>query len=267
MTTLRMLLITAIWLLPAAARAHGAGSHPPDPNLHLDASLEDCSIHFSPELTQSAFTRFAREFGSVSAFKQMSPPTTLGQWNFSLGIEQMWFTVEERDDAWNDTFAHPDAYHELGSSKTIPKLRARVGITDELDVGAYYSEAPLANYGWLGLEAKYGLLKQNKKMPISLALRGAYTKTLYVDDMDMHALGTDVSAGRTFWKVFTPYLGVGNDVVLARETADTVDLEDEVTVDPHVLAGFDVQFWHIGLGAEAQLAALPSFHAQVSAVF
>jgi hypothetical protein len=28
---------------------------------------------------------------------------------------------------WNATFAHPDAYHELGSDLAFPKLRARVG--------------------------------------------------------------------------------------------------------------------------------------------
>ena len=52
-------------------------------------------------------------------------------------------------------------------------------------------------YGWLGLDMKYGLLQQNETMPVSLALRGAYTKTLYVEDMDMHALTADVTAGRT----------------------------------------------------------------------
>jgi hypothetical protein len=52
------------------ALAHGAGGHPPDPALHVDPSLEDCSVIFAPELTQAAFRRFARGFGSVSAFQQ-----------------------------------------------------------------------------------------------------------------------------------------------------------------------------------------------------
>jgi hypothetical protein len=36
----------------------------------------------------------------------------------------------------------------------------------------------------------------------------------------MHAVSADVSIGRTFWKVLTPYLGVGSDAVLVRETSD-----------------------------------------------
>jgi hypothetical protein len=267
MTYARTMLVASIYLMPAAALAHGPNGHPADPNLHVDADLADCSVQFSPELTQGAFGRFVREFGSVSAFKLMSPPKTLGQWGIAIGLEQIFFSVEDKSDAWNDTFAHPDHYHELGSDLGFPKLRARVGITDNLDVGAFYTEQPKANYGWFGLEAKYGMLQQNEEMPISLALRGAYTKTIWVEDMDMHAVTADVSAGRTFWNFFTPYLGLGSELVIASETTDAVDLDTEVQLVPHAIGGFEVRFWYVALGAEAQLATLPSLQVQASAVF
>jgi hypothetical protein len=263
----RIVAIYVVLLLPARALAHGAGGHPPDPKLHVDPSLEECSIHFAPGLTQGAFRRFAREFGSVSAFKQGAPPVTLGRWGFSAGVEYISFSVEDKSDAWNDTFAHPDATHELGATQRFPKLRLRVGVTDDLDVGAYYSENPLANYGWLGLEAKYGLLQQREGMPVSLAVRGAYTKTLYVADMNMHAVSADVSVGRTLWNVLTPYVGIGSDAVLVRETSDAVDLRTERVVVPRVTGGLEVRFWHLAIGAEAQVSALTSYQAQVSAVF
>lgn len=258
MATIRIALCLVL-LLPASALAH--------PALHVDSSLDDCSIHFAPELTQSAFHRFAREFGSVSAFKQASPPTTLGARGFSVDLEQIYFSVDEDSAAWNDTFAHPDADHWLGSDKQFPKLRLRFGATDDLDVGAFYSENPNANYGWLGFEVKYGILDQREGAPISLAVRGAYTKTLYVRDMDMHALGADVSVGRTFWHILTPYLGVGSDAVLARESSDAVDLSTETVLVPHLTGGFEIRYWHLAIGAEAQVSALTSFQAQVSAVF
>ena len=124
MANARMIHVALVRLVPATALAHGAGGHAADPNLNVDASLEDCSVEFAPELTQGAFRRFAREFGSVAAFKQGAPPTTLGQWGFAVGVERIAFSVEEKSDAWNDTFAHPDAYHELGSDMAFPKLRA-----------------------------------------------------------------------------------------------------------------------------------------------
>lgn len=267
MASTRIILVALIWLAPAAALAHGTDGHPADPNLHVDPSLDDCSVQFAPELSQATFGSFVRQFGSVAAFKLGAPPTTLGQWGVAVGLEYIAFSVKDKSAAWNDTFAHPDAYHELGSSLAFPKLHLRVGITDDIDVGAFFTKNPTANYGWLGLELKYGLLRQSDTMPIAVALRGAYTKTLFVEDMNMHAVSADVTAGRTFWKVLTPYLGVGNDLVIAGETTDAVDLDTEVQLVPHLVGGLEVQVWHVALGAEAHVSQLTSFQAQVSAVF
>jgi hypothetical protein len=263
MATPRIVAMALVLLLPATALA----GHPFDPNLNVDPSVEDCSVRFAPDLTQRAFRRFAREFGSVSAFKQGAPPTTLGQRGFSVDVELISFVVEEKSAAWNDTFTHPDAYHPLGSNLSFPKLRVRAGVTDHLDVGAFYAQNPEANYGWLGFEAKYGILQQREDAPIELAVRGAYTKTLYVADMNMHALSADVSIGHTFWKVLTPYLALGGDAVLVRETSHAVDLKSEGILVPHATAGFEVRYWHVAIGAEAQVSALTSYQAQVSAVF
>lgn len=267
MASARIILVALMGLVPTMALAHGPNEHPADPNLHVDSGLDDCSVIFAPRLTQAAFHRFAREFGSVSAFKMMSPPTTLGKGRVAVELEQMSFSVEEKADAWNDTFAHPDSYHELGSDLSFPKLRFRVGVTDDIDVGAFYTRNPRANYGWAGVEVKYGLLRQSEAKPITLALRGAYTKTLYVGDMDMHAATIDVAAGRTFWGAFTPYLGVGSDAVLARETTDKVDLKTEGQDISHVLGGFEVRVWHVAIGAEAYRGALTTFQARVAALF
>jgi hypothetical protein len=191
----RTILLALMCLAPAAASAHGPDGHPADPNLHVDPTLKDCPVQFAPELTRAAFARFAREFGSVSAFKLSSPPTTLGRRGLAIELEGTAFTVDEKSDAWNDTFAHPDAYHELGSDKRFPMVKARLGLTDRLDAGAFYTRNSLANYGWLGFDLKYGVLRQDGTTPVSLAVRGAYTRTLYVHDMDMHDLGAEAQQG------------------------------------------------------------------------
>lgn len=253
--------IALFLLLPAAAFAHDG------PPLHVDSNVDDCSVRFAPELTQSAFHRFAREFGSVSAFKQGSSSETLGEHRFAVNVEEIYFTVDEHAPAWNDTFVHPDAEHDLGAQKAFPMLSVRYGLTDDLDLGAYYTENPNANYGWVGLDAKYRVLRQDDDMPISLAVRGAYTKTLYVHDMDMHAVTADVSMGHTFWKVLTPYVGVGTDVVLVRETSAAVALESEAIPVPRLTAGVDFRWWHVAAGFEAHVAALTSYQATLAVVF
>src|SRR5262245_29053042 len=98
--------------------------HAGDP-LHMDPSVKACSVRFAPNLTQEAFHRFAREFGSVSAFKQMSPPSGLGKGKVLIGVEMMSFPVDDRTAAWNDTFVHPDAGHWLGPTQSFPKFNLR----------------------------------------------------------------------------------------------------------------------------------------------
>ncbi len=267
MTKASMILVALLGLAPTVALAHGSDGHAADPDLHVNPNLEDCSIQFAPELTQEAFHRFVREFGSVSAFKQMSPPTTLGRRGVAVGLEGTSFTVDEHDPSWNDTFYHPDATHELGSDKKFPMLRARVGVTDRLDLGGFYAENPNANYGWVGLEAKYGLLRQSETMPVSVAVRGAYTRTIRADDLDMHAATLDVSVGRTFRDLITPYVGVGSDGVLANERSDAVDLEQEAMDVPHRFAGVEVRFWRLAVGAEVNRGALTTFQVQVASIF
>ncbi|MCK6531451.1 MAG: hypothetical protein L6Q84_00660 [Polyangiaceae bacterium] len=259
-------VFAAAWLSTAGASAHG-GSHAPDPALHVDPSLEDCEVQFAPELSQAAFRRFTREFGSVGAFKQMAPPNTLGLWRVAIGLEYMRFRVDEHSDAWNDTFAHPEPTHELGSELGYPKLKLRVGVADHTDVGLFFTMNPSSNYGWVGVDVKHALLRQSDSLPVTLAVRGAYTKTLFVSDMDMHALTADVSMGRTFWKALTPYVGVGGDLVLARETSPAVDLDTELVPTPHALVGLEASLWHVALGVEGQYGAIPTVQAQISAVF
>lgn len=258
----RVAALALALLLPAAARPA------PDVVLHVDPSLHECEVHFSPQLTQSAFGRFVREFGSVSAFKQGAPPDVLGRWGVTIGVEQIFFRVDETSPAWNDTFTHPAADHWLGADKAFPKLRLRLGVSDDVEVGAYFTKARAANYGWLGLEAKWALLRQRDDLPVTLAVRGAYTKTLFVGDMDMHAVTADVSVGRTFWGFLTPYVAVGSDAVLARETSSAVSLRTETQSASHLTAGFELRYWHLALGAEAQLStAVNSFQWQLSGVF
>lgn len=267
MNNARILLVAVMWLVPSLALAHGSDGHPADPNLHVGTGYDECFVQFAPNLTQDAFRRFAREFGSVSAFRMTSPPTTLGARGLSIAVEQLSFTLDDKSAAWNDTFAHPDSYHELGQTQAFPNVRVRVGLTDRLDVGALWTRNFSANYGWLGLEGKYGWLQQSETMPISLAVRGAYTKTLYVQDMNMHALTAEVAAGRKFWNILTSYVGVGSDLILVRERSDAVNLKSEAQFVPHLLGGLELRYWHIALGVEGHVSDVNDFKLHVASVF
>jgi hypothetical protein len=85
--------------------------------------------------------------------------------------------------------------------------------------------------------------------------------------MDMHAITADVAAARTYRGVFTPYVGLGSDLVLVRETSAAVALHSETQFVPHVLGGLEVRLWHAALGAEVNQGALSSFQVQLTALF
>jgi hypothetical protein len=255
----KIVVVSLVGIVPAAALAQ-------PPVLHVDPTLKDCSVKFAPVLSQAAFHHFVREFGSVSAFKQVAPPAPLGRGGVELGLEQISFTVDEKSPTWNDTFAHPSADHYLGSRKSFPKASLRVGVTDQIDVGAYYTRNPDANYGWFGLDVRDGLLRQGQGRPVDLAVRGAYTKTLYIGDMNMNAFTADVSVGRTYWKAVRPYVGLGGDLVLGRETSSAVDLKSETEFVPRAFAGLGYRFWHVALGVEGEMGALNRLEVQVAGV-
>lgn len=258
----RMLAAAGLLLgAPMAARAV-------HPVLHIDTSYEECSVKFAPELRQSSFRRFVREFGSVSSFKQMGPPGTIAKKGVSVGLSMFTFPVDQDSAAWNDTFAHPNAEHWLGAQQTFPKLDLRVGVSDRLDLGIYYTRNPESNYGWLGLDGKYRLLSRGGDAPLTLAVRGAYTRTLYVSDMDMNTFTFDISAEKKYREIWRPYLGLGGDFVFARETSDAVSLHSEIAVAPHLFGGLEVNVWrNFTLGAEFTLGSILSEQFRIGAVF
>jgi hypothetical protein len=75
----------AVTALVAAAPLLAQPAHRP---LHVDPTLKDCSVRFAPIVTQGAFHRFVREFGSVSAFKQVASPGALGKGRALVGVER-----------------------------------------------------------------------------------------------------------------------------------------------------------------------------------
>src|SRR5262245_27696053 len=95
MTRATLVLMAALILGPATALAHGPNEHPADPGLHVGDKFSECWVEFSPELTQGAFHKFVREFGSVSAFKSVASPVPMGRWSVAFGIEQSNFVIEE----------------------------------------------------------------------------------------------------------------------------------------------------------------------------
>lgn len=264
MSILRLSLVAVLSTIPAAALAHDVHDGPP---LHVGSGYKECFVKFAPELTQEAFGRFVREFGSVSAFDLAGAPGPLGRGHVVVALEDQGFGLEDRAGAWNDTFAHPDDEHELGDRQTVPSARVRVGLGERVDAGAFFTRNPWSNYGWLGFEAWYALARRGRGASGDLVVRAAYTRTLYVQDMHMQAFTADLALGQPVTPWLAAYVAGGGDLIVARETSAVVDLGDETPFVPHVLGGLEAKVWHVTLGAQARLAALNSVKLRVATGF
>ncbi len=193
--------------------------------LHVNHRFRSCSIELDPSLTQSQFHKFTREAAQIFTFKLMSPAEPLGAKKFQVGIDYSITPINDADPAWNNTFSHPHETHYLGDQLAIPKLFARMGMSDRMDIGFYFTKNPDANYGFMGGELKYALFMKPQK-PVAMAVRATYATLLGVEDLNYHLFGVDLSASKRIGRL-APYLGIGANLARAIETTSKVNLRNE----------------------------------------
>lgn len=225
--------------------------------LHVNHDIKDCSIEFDPSLTQSQFRKFTREGSMLGTFKLLAPAEPLGAKKIQVGIDYSITRINDEDPAWNNTFTHPHETHYLGDVREIPKLFARMGLSDRIDVGLYFTKNLNANYGFLGGEMKYAHFQQPGK-PFASAMRASYTTLLGVHDMDFHIMSLDYSISKRFNRM-TPYLGLGGNLAWAIETTSKVNLDNETVLTPRGIIGTRFSLSFFSLTAEMDISALSTF--------
>ena len=225
--------------------------------LHVNPSYRSCSIELDPSLTQSQFHKFTREAAQVFTFKLMSPAEPLGAKKFQVGIDYSSTRIDDADPAWNNTFSHPDEDHYLGDQITMPKLFARMGVSDRVDVGFYFTQNPNANYGFMGGEIKYAFFNESEK-PLAMAVRTTYATLLGVEDLNFHQLGLDLSASKRIGRL-APYVGIGANLGRASETTSKVNLHNETVLTPRGIIGTQLSLSFFTLTAEMDVAAVSTF--------
>src|SRR4051812_41621400 len=139
-------------------------SHAQDVALHVDPRWKECSFQLDPSLTQQQWKEFTKEAGMVACFRPLTSARPLGAGRFEASLLQWKTRIDETKGAWNNTFVHPHAEHYLvgGEELPFPGLSMRVGITDKLDAGFYWTLRPGANYGFAGAQLQYTILNADK---------------------------------------------------------------------------------------------------------
>lgn len=248
--TISSLALAATLALPAAAMAHPSNNGEHAEPIHVvEDSYSSCFFDLHSELTQGEFDTFAAEAGTITRFQQDSSAATLGRGNFDVGLAMTSTPIDDSKGAWNNTMSHPDAEHDLGHDIRFPRIVARMGVTDSVDIGIWGSLDPNANYGFVGIESKIALLKQNAQMPLSVAVRPNASAIVGPSEVFVGNASVDVSVSHE-WRGLSPYLGVAAMANVAVENSDEVDLDPSVEINAAAFAGLAYQ-WR-GLRAAAQ---------------
>ncbi len=254
-TTVRGIVTSLVLFGSASASlAQSSGS---DVYWHIDRSVKTCSMVIDPSLTQAQWHTFTKQVGAISSFKSLAPAKTLGRLNFYVGVEYGSTPVDQRDPAWINTFTHPDEDCPLGDAVAVPTIRARVGVSDNIDVGGYWIAAPGANYGLVGGELKYAFLQESSKTPAA-AIKASATILTGVPDFDLNIYSIDLLASKDI-AMLTPYAGIRTSLVVATETTSKVNLSKESVVIAQGYAGVACSLWKLNLAAEYDVSSVNTF--------
>jgi hypothetical protein len=224
---------------------------------HIDPNVKTCSMVIDPSLTQGQWHTFTKQASAIISFKSLAPAHSLGRMNFEFAIDNANTPVDQRDAAWINTFTHPDENCPLGDAISYPTIRARMGVSDRVDVGGYWTTAPNANYGMVGGEVKYAFLRETDHRPAAAARLTASILT-GVRDFNVGVYSVEVMTGKRFGRV-APYVGLRQGLAVATETTNKVDLQTESVGLTQGYAGLAVPVWKIRLAAEYDVASVNTF--------
>jgi hypothetical protein len=236
-----------------------------DVHLHVNPKWKECSFQIDPSLTQDAWHQFTKEGGMVIYFRSLTDAQPLGAGHFEASLLQWNTKIDETQDAWNNTFVHPDSTHWLigGDELPFPGLSVRAGITNKLDAGIYWSERPGANYGIIGGQLQYNFINDSTKNWF-VSSRLSFNSLYGPEDLNLSVYGADVLVSKKFrvvsdWASVSPYVGVSTYLSHAHEKTDVVNLKDENVYGVQSMIGAVINIHMIRIGAEYNFANVNSF--------
>jgi hypothetical protein len=188
----------------------------------------------------------------------------MGAGKFEFAILQGTTRIDDADAAWNDTFVHPDSTHWLfeGAGLSFPSLRFRAGITERLDLGAYFTRNPGANYGFYGAQVQYNVVHDTSRSWDASA-RVSFVSLHGPEDVDLTVYGLDLVASKRLPILsgrasVSPYAGVSTFLSRSHEKTAAVTLDDESVLGGQAMVGAVALFWVARLAVEHSFATVSS---------
>jgi hypothetical protein len=235
--------------------------------LHVNDEWDECAFVLDPSLTQEAWHQFTQEAGIVTYFRPLSSARPLGVRKYEVSVLNWGTRIDDADDAWNDTFSHPDSSHWLfeGSALFLPGIMFRMGVTDKLDIGTYITKNPGANYGLYGGQIQYNLANDSTRN-IAASVRFSFTSLYGPEDLNLSVYGVDLVASKEYLR-FVPYAGISGFVSRAQETTPKVSLDNENVFGLQGMAGVVTTVSVLRLGGEIHIAKVTGYSFKLGLAF
>jgi hypothetical protein len=198
------------------------------------AQSGDISLH--PTLTRQAFTAVTADLGSLLRSRHLGDGTTLGKGNVDIAMQLANAPAGEGTRSWSLAF---------------PRVAARVGVSDRVDLGAWGGINADANYGVLGFDTKIALMTEGSSRPVSVSIRPSITSLVGPSDLWAASVGVDVAVSRAFGPL-APYAGVAATSTGAIERRDDLDLDPVSSGDSRAFAGVTYRRGLLSVAAEVE---------------
>lgn len=200
------------------------------------ADAQTSKFELRPQLTQAEFSEFAADLGSMLRFRQPGDAPTLERGSVDLSVELANTPTSSASRAWNNTMTAPAAGHRLGPNVSFPRIVARFGVNDRLDIGAWGGLNPNSNYGLVGVDTKIALLREGPSAPVSISVRPSITSLVGPSDIWAGNFSVDLAVSRAFGRL-VPYGGVAASSSAAIERSSAVDLDPATANETSAYAG------------------------------
>jgi len=192
-------------------------------------------------LSQDQFRALSEDLGAALDYKPLSSAEPLGLTGFDIGLEGTGTELRHHN-LWNLA-----SNGSAPSVLAIPKVHLIKGLPFNFDVGAEYSSVPGTNIAFWGGELRYAVIGGGIAAP-AVAVRGTFTKTSGIGQLDFSTKGVEVSVSKGF-ALLTPYAGIGQEWVDSKPAAST-GLNDDSFSQTKYYLGADLHVALMNLALE-----------------
>jgi hypothetical protein len=198
----------------------------------LPLQAQSDSITFDPDITDEQFAEFARLLGQGIYATPVEPASARGLLGFDIGVAATAVPIDPAAAYWTQSVGEED--FSISDHVVVPRLVASKGLSFGTISGAY-AKVPDSDVAMWGGSLDLPLTRGGIATP-TLALRGAYSTIMGVEELDLSTYGVELFLSKGFGPI-TPYGAVGYAWTKAEGRIDAIDrvLKDDSTMNRYTV--------------------------------